>query len=154
MTGQVLRRVVLVDLPVRLWDRARQHGEALVREFAFIAAEGRDYSLLARRLLEIAETSETRYANLNPDAEELVEAALARGEDRITVEARVPVDFKEYVNAAVPVLIEVDDYCRTGALLTLATSDELRAYWTWFLGEFIRQIDGHPPTPWPGLSVN
>src|SRR5437588_10997581 len=131
-----MRRVVLVDLPVRLWDRARQHGDALVREFAFIAVEGRDDTSLTRRLLEIAETSDTRYANLNPNAEAQVEEALAGGLETITVEVRVPVDFKDHINSAVPVLIEVDEYCRTGALLTLATPDELRAYWAWFLGEF------------------
>jgi hypothetical protein len=49
--------VLLVDLPVRLWDHARQHGAALVREFAFIEADGRHDTRLARRLLEIAATS-------------------------------------------------------------------------------------------------
>src|SRR5438270_50240 len=38
---EATRRVVLVGLPVRLWDRARQHSAALVREFAFIVVEGR-----------------------------------------------------------------------------------------------------------------
>jgi hypothetical protein len=32
--------------------------------------------------------------------------------------------------------------------LTLAITDDLRAYWTWYLGEFIRQIDGNEPIPW------
>jgi hypothetical protein len=143
------RRVLLVDLPVRLWDHARQHGAALVREFAFIEAEGRDDTTLARRLLEIAATSDTQYANLNPAAEAEVEAALARGAETITVAVWVPVEFKQHIIDAVPVLIEVDEYCRNGTLLTLATSDTLRAYWSWYLGEFVRQIDGENPTPAP-----
>ncbi len=152
MNDEATRRVVLVDLPLRLWDRARQHSDALVREFAFIVAERRDDTQLARRLLEIAETSDARYANLNPEAEDRVEAALRHGEDSITVEVWVPVDFKQHIVDAVPVLVEVDEYCRRGALLTLATPDDLRAYWSWYLGEFVRQIDGEAPTPWPGRA--
>jgi hypothetical protein len=144
-----MRRVVLVGLPVRLWDRARQHSEAVVREFAFIVADGRTDTTLARRLLEIAQTSDARYAHLNPDAEVRVENALARGEETITVAVFVPEAFKQHINDAVPVLIQVDEYCRNGTLLTLATPDDLRAFWGWYLGEFVRQIDGEPPIPWP-----
>ena len=46
-------------------------------------------------------------------------------------------------------LIEVDEYCRDGTLLTLATPDDLRAFWIWYLGEFVRQIDGEHPIPAP-----
>ncbi len=148
MTEPQQHRVVLIDLPVRLWDRARQHSDALVREFAIIEAEGRRDSALARRLLEVAQISDTRYAHLNPAAEAAAEAALQRGDDHVTVEVQVPTDFKQHIIDAVPVLLEVEEYCRTGALLTLATPDDLRAYWTWFLTEFIRQIDGEAPTPW------
>jgi hypothetical protein len=143
-----MHRVVLVDLPIDLWNRARQHGDALRREFAFIAAEGREDTDLARRLLTLAEISDRRYATLNPDAEALVEAALRRGESFITVEVSVPPDFKDHIIESVPVLLEVDQYCRSGDLLTLAITDDLRAYWTWYLGEFIRQIDGNEPIPW------
>jgi hypothetical protein len=143
------RRVLLVDLPIRLWDRARQHSAALVREFAFIEAGGQHDTTLARRLLEIAATSDARYADLNPKAEAEVEAALARGDETITVEVWVPFEFKQHIIEAVPVLIEVDEYCRNGTLLTLATPDDLRAFWTWYLGEFVRQIDGENPIPAP-----
>ena len=152
MNDSTMHRVVLIDLPLDLWNRARQHGDALRREFAFIAAEGREDTDLARRLLAIAETSDRRYATLNPDAEALVEAALQRGESFITVEVSVPFDFMQHILESVPVLLEVDQYCRTGALLTLATPDDLRDYWTWYLGEFVRQIEGSTPTPWPGRS--
>lgn len=144
------RAVRLVDLPVQLWDRARQHADAMTREFAFLSDDGGDVGQLARQLMAVAETSETQYAHLNPDAEDLVEAALKRGDDRITVDLRVPVDFKQHILDAVPVLTQVDEYCRQGALLTLATPDDLRSYWFWYLAEFVRQIDGNPPLPWPG----
>src|SRR5438270_12839245 len=104
---------------------------------------------LARRLLEIAATSDAEYANLNRSAEAEVEAALARGDETITVEVWVPVEFKQHILEAVPVLIEVDEYCRAGTLLTLATPDNLRAFWSWYLGEFVRQVAGENPIPAP-----
>ena len=148
------RRVVLVDLPVRLWDQARQLSDALLREFAFIVLEGRGDTDLARRLLEIAATSDANYANLNPDAELVVETALAEGRSTVTVEVNVPPAFKDHVLAAVPVLMEVDAYCARGDLLALATPPELQAYWAWFLAEFVRQLSGMAPVPWTQLTVS
>jgi hypothetical protein len=146
--------VALVDLPVRLWDQARQHSDALLREFAFIVLEGRGDTDIARRLLEIAATSDARYADLNPEAEALVEAALAEGRSTLTVEVHVPPDFKDHILAALPVLMEVDAYCASGDLLALATPPELQAYWAWFLAEFVRQISGMAPVPWTQLTVS
>jgi hypothetical protein len=45
-------------------------------------------------------------------------------------------------------LNRADDYCRQGALLTLATPDDLVAFRRWYLGEFRAQINGARPTPW------
>ena len=50
-------------------------------------------------------------------------------------------------------LEEADDYCRRGDhLLTLATPEEERRFRRWFIGEFVDQIEGKPPTPWPGAA--
>ncbi len=146
--GAAGRPVLLVDLPVRLWDRARQHSAALVREFAFIKAAGQHDTELARRLLEIAATSDTRYANLNPDAEAEVEAALARGDETITVEVGVPVEFKRHIIEGVPSSSKLTNTAAMGRC-SLATPEDLRAFWSWYLGEFVRQIDGENPIPAP-----
>ncbi len=45
-------------------------------------------------------------------------------------------------------LDEADEFCRSGHLLTVATQPESVAFRRWYLGEFQRQIDGHPPGPW------
>ena len=54
------RRVLLVDLPVRLWDRARQHSAALVREFAFIEAGGEHDTKLGSRFADVFRSSGVR----------------------------------------------------------------------------------------------
>jgi len=140
--------VLLRNLPLRLLDRARQHSDALVREFAFVVHGGDDSGVPAR-LLEIAADSDANYANLNPEAERLCDDALARGEEFLDVEVTVPSHFRDHILAAVPVLLEVEEFCRSGQMLTLVAPDDLRAFWVWYLGEFVRQIEGQPPQPWP-----
>ncbi len=51
-------------------------------------------------------------------------------------------------------LDEADAYCRQGShLLTLQTPPDQRAFRTWFLAEFLSQLAGGPPTPWPEYTA-
>lgn len=75
-----MRSVALVDFPLQVGIRARQHSESLLREFAIIATGGGDAADVPKRLLEIAQLHEERYSGLNPEADDLVDAAIARGE--------------------------------------------------------------------------
>ena len=143
-----MHRVLLRDFPVQLAYEARQHGESLLRELAFIVADGRDDTPVARRLLELAAHTDEHYAGMNPEADALLDAAHARGDEYVDLDLQVPADFLDTALEAVPVLVEVDKFCRTGQLLTLPPSDELRAFWRWYLGEYIRQIGGEPPVSW------
>ncbi|MCW2621219.1 MAG: ATP-binding protein, partial [Frankiales bacterium] len=43
---------------------------------------------------------------------------------------------------------EADSYCAAGVLMTLPTPPDQRALREWYLGEFVRQGRGLPPTPW------
>ena len=144
-----MRRVVLLDFPIREMQRAREQAEALVREFALIVhGTTEDDARVPQRLLELAAESERRYSGLNPHAEDVVDAAVARGDDYVDLELQVPVTFKQETIDAVPLLLEVEEYCRTGQLLSLVTPDDLRIFWEWYLIEFVRQIDGEAPLPW------
>jgi hypothetical protein len=144
-----MRRVVLLDFPLALMQRAREQSEALVREFALIVHGATDADTgVPERLLELAAESERRYSGLNPHAEDIVDAAMARGEEHVDLELSVPYTFKQETLDAIPVLLEVEDYCRHGQLLTLVTPEDLRRFWMWYLGEFVRQIDGEAPMSW------
>jgi hypothetical protein len=148
MSTRAMRRVELRDFPLKELQRARQHSEALVREFAMIVHGSQDDTRVPQRLLELAAESERRYSGMNPHAEDIVEAAIARGEDYVDLELWVPESFKQETIDAVPILLEVEEYCRSGQLLTLVTPDDLRLFWEWYLLEFVRQIDGEQPTSW------
>jgi len=153
MSGDPARRVVLVDFPLRVAGRAYQHREALLREFAIIAIGGGEQADVPKRLVEIATILDDRYAGLNPEAEDVLDAAAQRKAEYIDLELTVPPRVKGDTLDLAPLLLEADEYCRTGGLLTLAPTDEMRTFWTWFLSEFVRQADGNAPRSWHGFSA-
>jgi hypothetical protein len=143
-----LRRIVIQDFPLQIFDRARQHSEALLREFAFIAEGGDDEVHVPRRLLELVAALNDRYATMNTSAEEQIEAALQRGDESIDFDLQVPDEAKQASIELGAMLDEADEYCRRGDLLTLATPTDLRDFRVWYLQQVIDQLDGRPPTSW------
>jgi hypothetical protein len=83
-----MRRVSLVDFPLQVGIKARQHRESLLREFAIIAAGGGDRADVPKRLLEIAKLHEDRYAGLNPEADERIDTAIKARSGFITSASR------------------------------------------------------------------
>jgi hypothetical protein len=143
-----MRQVRIVQFPLQVGLRARQHSESLLREFAIIASRGGDEADVPKRLLEIARLHEERYAGLNPEADDAVDAAIHRGEEFMDFDVTVPELLKQDTLELRPVLAEVEAYCRNGDMLTLSPSTEIRTFWMWFLSEFVRQLSGEEPTAW------
>lgn len=154
MTGDASRRVVLVDFPLRVAGRAYQHRAALLREFAIISFGGGEQADVPKRLVEIATILDDRYAGLNPEAADVLDAAAQRKAEFIDLELSVPTRVKGDTLELGPLLLEADEYCRTGGLLTLAPTDEMRTFWTWFLVEFVRQADGGEPISWRDYAAS
>ena len=145
---ETMRRVVLVDFPVKVARRAYVHREAMLREFAIIAIGGGEQADIPKRLIEIATVLDERYSGLNPEADVVLDDAVAGNFDHVNLELQVPRRLKQDTLDIAPLLVEVDTYCRGGDLLTLAPSEEIRAFWIWFLLEFVRQADGERPLSW------
>ncbi len=143
-----MREVRIVDFPLRVALRVRQHAESLSREFAIIALGGGDGADVPARLLEIARQHNERYGGLNPEADAAVDAGFARNQEFMDFTLYVPETLLEDTVAMAPVLLEVDAYCRSGDLLTPPPTDEMRAFWLWFLAEIVRQIAGEQPRSW------
>lgn len=147
-----MRRVVLVGFPVALGIRARQHSEALLREFAIIAMGGGECADVPKRLLEIAAESDERYAITTRATHDAVDVAAANGKTSIDIELELPDRVATDTSETVNVLLEVDQYCSSGELLTLNPPPDIKLFWVWFLGELVRQINGMQPTSWPEFS--
>jgi hypothetical protein len=143
-----LRTIEVRDFPLEVFDRARQHSEALLREFVFIAEGSEHEAHVPRRLLDLVAALNERYSTMNTAAEEQIEAGLQRGEESIDFELQVPPEARQASVELGAMLDEADEYCRRGELLTLATPEDLRDFRLWYLQQVIDQIDGRPPTAW------
>lgn len=144
-----LRRVRLVEFPLRVYARAQEHHEELMREFALIANPHPDSAdEIPERLLDVVAAMRARYAafTAGPDAER--QAAIERGDETMDLEFLIPEAARDACLDLSALLDQVDDYCRTGQLLTMASPPELLAFRRWYLGEFVAQLDGAEPTPW------
>ncbi|MGI8776900.1 MAG: hypothetical protein ACR2LJ_05830 [Acidimicrobiales bacterium] len=140
-------RLVAVDLAVL--HSAEAHHDELFREFALAGSEPSPGHAVPGRLLAIIEELNARYAGFTtgPQAE-LAEAA-ERGDRDVDISFHVPPDLAEAVIRLSELLTAADAYCRHGDLLTLAPPPEAVVFRNWYLGEFVAQIGGSDPTPWP-----
>jgi hypothetical protein len=141
-------QVQLVEYPVRVGLRARQHRESVLREFAIIASHGGEAADVPKRLVEISLHSDEIYADSTRSSEDAIDAAHARGEEHLTLEFAVPERFEVDARDTTSVLVEVYEYCTTGDLLTLTPPDDIKLYWIWLMGEFVRQTNGLGPISW------
>lgn len=147
-----LVEIHLLDLPVPLAARARQHFEELTREFALMQSRQREDPdhQVPRELLALVATLTERFAGAATDAERRLDDAIEQGVDVLADHVLVLPPAAGPASAALDTMIDrADDYCRGGDhLLTLATPPDCVAYRRWYLGEVVGQLSGRPPVPW------
>lgn len=149
MTSGPLATVTLLGLPVELWREASAHQEAIRREFDIMRA-GLPKESLPGRLIALMDEIDARFGAFSePTSKELV-AASERGDARVDLVYHMPSDAAAVVRRLGRMLIEVDEYCRTGDhLLTLATPSHQAAFRDWVFDEFTRQIESSlEPIAW------
>jgi hypothetical protein len=158
MTGTDAERgglvpVHLLQLPVPLAARAQQWFEELMREFTLMHAGTAEaaHREVPARLTEMIDTLTTRFAGLNDDARNRLDAAIDRRDLVIADHVmHLPHDAAAASIGLGAMLDEADEFCRQGQhLLTLAEPAEVRAYREWYLAEVVKQLGGGTPTPWP-----
>jgi hypothetical protein len=147
--SEPLHDVSVQRIPLKVLDRSRRHIEELSREFEFIAESGGEDNTPAR-LLALVEKLRLRFAGLNETAEAELDAALEQGLESLDLVYRLPPAAAEASAQLDTMLDEADEFCREGDLLTLATPPDQLAFRRWFLHEFVTQLTGGAPTPWPG----
>ena len=153
MTADQLVEVQLLQLPVPLWSRAHQLFDELMREFALASAQaddGDDHHVPGR-LTRLIDDLTARYSAGSSAQEEQLHAAAAAGQpvvDRLVF--TLPATIAEAFLALSDLMDEADQYCLEGKhLLTLAAPADVVAFRRWYLGEFVSQIGGAAPVPWP-----
>jgi hypothetical protein len=106
-----LFEVRLVDLPLVLRERSRQHGADLLREMALIqvSRQAGTATDVPGRLLELAAELDRSYAPYIAASTEQMEAALDRGEHTLPeVVYRLPSSSVDFVRHLAAVLDEVE----------------------------------------------
>lgn len=143
--------VLLRDYPVVLGTANAEHIAEWVREFrlmAFaVADDARELDVPGRLAAMVAHLTSTYSTELS-EPERVRDTAAARGQATVDLRYRVRPETEQTVLAWQAMLQEVDAYCRSQGLLTLARSAELVALSDWVLEEFLRQLRGEAPRPW------
>ncbi|MFL6138107.1 MAG: hypothetical protein ACJ74O_09950 [Frankiaceae bacterium] len=150
--GDELVGVRLLEVPVALWARSAEHGDELMREFTLVAAAqqaGSEHEVPAR-LVSLVEELTASYGAFSAGPEERLAKAAADGLDSVDLWYEIPRAVGPAAQHLGELLDQADEYCRSGRhLLTLATPPDQCALRWWYLGQFIDQIAGGPPVPWP-----
>jgi anti-anti-sigma factor len=143
-----LIEVKLIGLPVDRHQRAVAHQDALQREFDIIRTH-LDAGAVPQRLAALMDELRTRFGGLTDQPNAELAAAVDRGDQFIDLRYHVPAAVGPALDRLMDIFDEADSFCRDGsALLTLATPAEAVTYRRWFLGQFVEQTAGRPPTPW------
>ena len=145
--------VRLLRLPLQVWQRTQEHVDGLLREFALISQDPEARAATPGRLLDLVKEVTAGYGGFSAEQRKAMEAALDRNESEIDLTYRVPRAAAAAAQQLGDMLDEADEYCRRGDhLLTLATPPEELRFRRWFISEFVDQVNGAPPTPWPDVA--
>ena len=147
--SDTLIEIRLVDMDLDDYRRSSEHHEELFREFTLIAATDPDGSAVPARLLTLIDELTSEFSSFTAATSEELAAAVERGDARIDLVFTMPAGASPAVERFSELLAEADEYCRNGDLMTLAPPADAVAFRNWYLDEFVRQIAGEAPRPWP-----
>jgi hypothetical protein len=149
-TGQV---AVLLDYPLRLWERQQQYSDGVLREFELLVS-GEASGVLEHeppgQLLALAEMFTRNFGPLLDAIYEEREQALAQGQDRVDSHIPLVQGAPELLEQVAVVLARVDAYCQSAELLTLPREPWMVELADWTHEQLVTQYNGGEPTPWPG----
>ncbi len=149
----MLVRVQLLGLPIDVHRRAAEHQDALRREFALLRYSAAPEELPAR-LFVLNEELSTRFSGFTERPQQELQDALDGGVESLDLTYDVPTDAAAASVRLGDLLDELDEHCAAGDhLITLTTPPEALAYRRWFLSQFIQQIGGAEPLPWPVFAA-
>lgn len=135
--------VILLDVPVALWAKARAHVDAVLSELG--AQEG-----AAARLAELQRRIRDDYEVIAETADAELKSATVRRLETVDVAYPVPRRARADVDTYVAALNELDKCSRAHGRKDLVTPKDCKAFWKWYYGEIAKQLDGGFPSPWPG----
>ena len=152
--GDRLREVRVQRFPLDVYQRATEAFEGLRREFTLVALRTPEAQDVPDRLLRLVEALTGEFAGFGEEAERARDEAIERGESAVDLVYHLPPAVADACVALSEMLDEADRFCQGDLLLSLASTPEAVAFRRWYLGEFVAQLDGAPPLPWPEADVD
>ena len=147
----VVTQIHLLGYPVRIGARQQEHLDEVAREFMLLSiSRPAVREQVPGRLLELLDALTTRYSAELEGPRRRREQALLEGRETIDLVYPAVPGLREAVTGWQSMMREVDEYCRDDELLALATPAEVVRLQQWVVEQFLAQLDGQAPTPWPG----
>ncbi|HEY0871018.1 MAG TPA: hypothetical protein VGD55_11515 [Acidothermaceae bacterium] len=151
------RDVRMMGLPVALFLRTQEHHDELVREFTLMAIResatdvgSTPRTVLPARLRELIDILGRRFDASTSRADIELQAAVERGDPTVDLTYHVRSHVAAELIVSTELMDDADEFCRQEKLLTLPRDAAMVAFSRWYNREFLRQLDGLPPTPWDG----
>jgi hypothetical protein len=145
-------QVHLVGCPVQLSLRQDEHLDELVRELQLIGGE--HASPRSRTLALELEGLLSAPAHARHTGRRIAQRAAAEGRSEIDVEMAMPREFSAEVQKLDVAVKAADVLCEEMRLLTLASSEDLRALRAWMTAQIVDQIEGGlTPVSWSDWSA-
>lgn len=145
--------VQLLNFPVRVYERASEHSDELMREFALLALRpptDRPGHAVPQRLLELVDLLGRQYGSFGQESDAIRDAASARGDASVDLSYVVPRALAPSMSTLNELLEEADAFCEAEELLTLAATPLERRFRRWFIEQFTQQAAGAAPVAWDG----
>jgi hypothetical protein len=140
---------------------SREHHDSLMREFRLLAlAGGPAGQEVARqevarqevpaRLVQLTQTLGVRFATARSRPDDDFDRALKQGLDTVDLVYQIPPEAAEGGRQLEAMMTEADEFCRSAQLITLARTPVMVRFARWYIGQFLEQAAGRPPTRWDG----
>jgi hypothetical protein len=149
------RPVRLLGVPVDLYLEASRHTAEIVREFALISFGDRSgvNARVPDRLLELVAELRQRHRRSTDAIRVRIDEAAQAGEAVVDIELPADEAAADITERLTDLLDAADEFCRSGDLLTLASSPDVVAWRHWWRDQVVSQIRaGAEPTPWSPVA--
>lgn len=141
--GDAVADVILLDVPVPLWAKAREQLDRALAELP--SDEGPP-----ARVAELLRCLREEYSVVAETADAELRAGSVRRAESIDVAYAMPRRGRNDVAALLDALEDLDTYARKAGRKDLVRTADTRSFWRWYLGEIVKQCDDGFPAPWPG----
>ena len=148
---EIVGEALLRDYPLRLWAQQQEHTDEVLREFKLLlGGQAAGTTSAPAQLVALATLFDTHFGPLVDAITAARQRAYDAGEARMDLRMPLPRSTPELMARFREVWAAVDEYCRSGDLLTLGRPPELVRLMDWAADELSAQARGAAPTPWPG----